>query len=80
MSVTDYLAIIGAITVTVTAIISAVASAIVTVRTSSIKKTVESTHDLVNGNSQADKTLLEDYRQAMQSSGVEIPRTGNGGG
>jgi len=87
LSANDIVVIIGAVTVSLTTVISAIATVIVAVRTGAIKatgeaaqitgvaaqKAAEETKHLVNSRTDAMMEQLERQRTAMQDAGIPIP-------
>jgi phage-related minor tail protein len=84
LSTIDILAVIGALTVSVTSIVSTVFAGFIAARTSAIKRTTEdvqrtgeATAHQLNSRTDAMMELLETQRKLLQHHGIQIPPDGS---
>jgi hypothetical protein len=73
MSATDILAIVGAVTFSITSIIAAVGTVIVAVRTGRIQQGTDKNHEILNSQHTAMLEIAEKQRTALQEAGITLP-------
>lgn len=76
MSVTEWLAVIGAVTVAVTTVISAIGTVIVTIRSSHIQATVNETKILANGHTDSLAHIAQEQATALTAQATTIKEAG----